>query len=523
MPQRNSAGRLLIRLVLFTLAGWLLWALGREDSEPEVAKTKGAETTRTHAQGGFSKRRLATTLAFTTLFFAGAAFSAGAGDLVVGALEGSDTCTTEATAEDAAADPAACDAASDQASSTEADGSGDQDSADEATDPAPEPAPSGDEQSGDEAGNGSDDGASTGDDQSAGDDGSTTDGGSTTDDGSTGDQGVENGQPGGGSAGSDQSGPDPILDGDGSGDGSGADQDDEPDAGPGSPAHAGDDQGGEDDPSVGPVSEDDAAPDLEFDNDTGYGVVWLHRTLPDPTPPAARLNPRFAGLLSRTAKANHVDWALVLGVIRADGHKSSWPARGSQLRSLSSRLHDLRANADPWRAALALAGRTSFADRAVALSHYNRAVGLRGLVRGLVAESPALEQRVLSDSRLSIYPGGRDDVVQHRINVRILVLVEYLAETYGSVTVSSLDSGHRLYARPGVVSAHKYGLAVDIAALGGTPIVGHQQVGSITEKAVRSILLLPVELRPKQVISLLGLGGPSFPLADHYDHIHVGY
>jgi len=25
------------------------------------------------------------------------------------------------------------------------------------------------------------------------------------------------------------------------------------------------------------------------------------------------------------------------------------------------------------------------------------------------------------------------------------------------------------------------------------------------------------------VISLMGLGGPSFPLANHYDHIHVGY
>jgi hypothetical protein len=91
------------------------------------------------------------------------------------------------------------------------------------------------------------------------------------------------------------------------------------------------------------------------------------------------------------------------------------------------------------------------------------------------------------------------------------------------VTVSCLDSGHRLYARPGVISAHKYGLAVDIAALGGTPILGNQQAGGLTEKAVRNILLLPVELRPKQVISLLGLGGPSFPLADHYDHIHVGY
>ena len=516
MPQRTSSGRLLIRLVLFTLAGWLLWALGREETRPEATETKGQKTTRTRTKGGFSKRRLATTLAFTTLFFAGAAFSAGAGDLVVGALEGADTCTTEATVDDPAADPAACDAASDEASSTEADASAGEGSTDEATDPAPEPAPSGDEQSGQETGTGSDEGAPAGDDQSAGDDGSA------------GDQGGESSQPAGdGSAGDgpDDSAPDPILgggSGGGSDDGSGADQGDEPDAGPGSPAHAGDDESGQDDANVGPISEENAAPDLEFDG-ADFGVVWLHRTLPDPTPPAARLNPRFAHLLAETAKANHVDWALVLGVIRADGHKSSWPANASQLRSLSSRLHALRANADAWRAVLALGGRSGLADRAVALANYNRAVGLRGLVRGLVAETPALEQSVLTDPRVSLYAGGRDDIVQHRINVRVLVLIEYLAEAHGTVTVSCLDTGHGLYARPGVVSAHKYGLAVDIAALGGTPIVGHQQAGSVTERAVRNILLLPVELRPKQVISLLGLGGPSFPLANHYDHIHVGY
>jgi hypothetical protein len=95
--------------------------------------------------------------------------------------------------------------------------------------------------------------------------------------------------------------------------------------------------------------------------------------------------------------------------------------------------------------------------------------------------------------------------------------------TFREVTVTSLVSGHRLFARPGVVSAHIYGLAVDVGALGGIPVTGHQQPGGMTEKAVEAILLLPAELQPQQVISLLGLGGPSFPLADHYDHIHVGY
>jgi hypothetical protein len=528
MPQRTSSGRLLIRLVLFTLAGWLLWALGNNGaraSEPEVATTatEDSKPTRERAKtSGFSKRRLATTLAFTTLLFGGVAFSGVAGELFVNPARGAEGCTAEPTPDDAepasettepGASPApeeSCDASS-SAETPIVEGTSSEES------PAAAPAPTTTEE--DVTG---DTGTDTNADEPTGSQAENQSGA----DGSVGDQGDVSGQPDGaddGSAGSDDPAPDPILDGDGSGGGSGADQDDDPDAGPGSPAHAGDDQGEQDDASIGPVSEDDAAPDLEFDNATGYGVVWLHRTLPDPTPPAARLNPRFVQLLAQTAKANHVDWALVLGVIRADGHKTSWPANTRQLRSLSSRLHELRANVDPWRAALALAGRTTFADRAVALSHYNRAVGLRGLVRGLVAETAALEQRVLSDARLSIYPGGRDDVVHHRINVRILVLMEYLAETYGSVTVSSLDSGHRLYARPGVISAHKYGLAVDIAALGGTPIVGHQQAGGITEKAVRNILLLPVELRPKQVISLLGLGGPSFPLADHYDHIHVGY
>jgi hypothetical protein len=109
------------------------------------------------------------------------------------------------------------------------------------------------------------------------------------------------------------------------------------------------------------------------------------------------------------------------------------------------------------------------------------------------------------------------------VNVRVLILIRYLRVTFHKVTVTSLISGHRYFARPGVVSAHMYGLAVDVAALNGIPITGHQEPGGITERAVEAILRLPAEVQPQQVISLLGLGGPSFPLPDHYDHIHVGF
>jgi hypothetical protein len=253
-------------------------------------------------------------------------------------------------------------------------------------------------------------------------------------------------------------------------------------------------------------------------------VVWLNRAMPDPTPPALRLKPQFARHLQSVAANRHVDWALMLGVLRADGDNGSAPANLAGLRAVADRLAARGARSgSPWAAMFSLSSNTAFADRAVALAHYYRAIGLRALVRGLEAEKSRLEQKVLNDPRVSIYAGGRGDVMSGRVNVRVLAAIEYLADSFGQVTVSCLISGHRLYARPGVVSAHIYGLAADISELAGTSVTGHQQVGSVTERAVRDLLFLPPELLPKQVISLLGLGGPSFPLANHYDHIHVGY
>ncbi len=210
-------------------------------------------------------------------------------------------------------------------------------------------------------------------------------------------------------------------------------------------------------------------------------------------------------------------------MLRADGHNGRVPATHAQLRSLTFRLAGLGGATNPWAAALSYSSETSTADRVVALRNYYRAVGLSSLVYGLLSQKRDLEDRVLHDSRISIYAGGRNDIAAHKVDVRVLATMLYLAETFHQVTASCLISGHRLYARPGVVSAHIYGRAVDIASLGGVSIYGHQQPGGVTERAVRALLMLPGGMLPQQVISLLGLGGPSFPLANHYDHIHVGY
>jgi hypothetical protein len=75
------------------------------------------------------------------------------------------------------------------------------------------------------------------------------------------------------------------------------------------------------------------------------------------------------------------------------------------------------------------------------------------------------------------------------------------------------------------VSEHISGNAVDISAINGVPILGHQGAGSLTEAAIQRILGLQGPLAPHQIISLMTFAGADNTLAlpDHDDHIHVGF
>ena len=446
-----------------------------------------------------ARKRIALSSAVVLLFFAGAAFTAGAGDLASKAIEGSN-CAQQANAPDLSADDASCEAAADPAAAPEAAAA----PAEAPAAPAEPAAPS------DPAAPASPADAAA---PAADDEPRAANIGNSSHAQSQAAAAPTAAPAGGGSAAAPASAPssrrpapqsaysqdnaEPIL------------KTSVP------PAPLRDWQS--------PAKGRPAAPAPEIEPGAGAATIWLNRALPDPTPPAKRLKETFAASLVSSAKHAGVDWALALGVLRASGESGSKPATAAELRRLTSRLSSLGASKDPWQAVLALDGHTAFADRAIALAHYNRAVGLWALVHGLEAAKEPLTNRILDDPRISIYAGGRSDLSEGRVDVRVVALIAYMRETFGQVTVSCLISGHRLYARPGVISAHIYGLGVDFASLGGTSILGHQQTESVTENAVRDILLLPAELQPQQVISLIGLGGPSFPLANHYDHIHVGY
>jgi hypothetical protein len=142
----------------------------------------------------------------------------------------------------------------------------------------------------------------------------------------------------------------------------------------------------------------------------------------------------------------------------------------------------------------------------------------------LLLSKEALIKRVLADKGLDIYECGREDIAAGKIDRRILAMLEYLRVRGFRLTVTSLNCGHSLLTASGNVSEHSTGTAVDIAAINGAPVTGNQGPGSITEELLKEILRLQGTMHPHQLISLQDFPGPaSFAMADHYDHVHVGY
>jgi Transglycosylase SLT domain len=142
----------------------------------------------------------------------------------------------------------------------------------------------------------------------------------------------------------------------------------------------------------------------------------------------------------------------------------------------------------------------------------------------LLLSKEALQKRVLANKKLEIYECGREDIANGRIDRRLLAMLEYLTVKGYDLTITSLECGHGLLTTSGNVSEHSTGDAVDIAVINGTPVTGNQGPGTVTDELIQTVLQLQGTMHPHQVISLEDLPGEtSFAMADHYDHVHVGY
>jgi hypothetical protein len=142
----------------------------------------------------------------------------------------------------------------------------------------------------------------------------------------------------------------------------------------------------------------------------------------------------------------------------------------------------------------------------------------------LLLSKEALQERVLADEGLEIYACGREDIASGYTDRRILAMLAYLRAKGFELSITSLTCGHGYLTTSGNVSEHSTGDAVDIATIDGVPVTGHQGPGTPADELIRTVLQLQGTMQPHQVISLEDLPGPtSIAMADHYDHVHVGY
>jgi len=141
----------------------------------------------------------------------------------------------------------------------------------------------------------------------------------------------------------------------------------------------------------------------------------------------------------------------------------------------------------------------------------------------LLLSKEELQKRVLADEALDVYDCGRVDIAGGQIDRRVLAALEYLVAKGFRMMITSLKCGHGFYTASGNVSNHSSGNAVDIATINGVPVLGHQGPGTLTDELLKAVLRLQGTMRPEELISLEDLGGPSFPLPDHADHVHIGW
>jgi hypothetical protein len=143
----------------------------------------------------------------------------------------------------------------------------------------------------------------------------------------------------------------------------------------------------------------------------------------------------------------------------------------------------------------------------------------------LLESKEQLEQQVLENTGITIYPCARQDIETGQIDRRVLATLEFLEVSGLKPTVSALKCGHSDLTTEGNVSEHSTGDAVDISEINGIPIVGHQGPGTITDTTIRKLLTLQGTMKPHQIISLMTYPGAENTLAmpDHYNHIHVGF
>lgn len=121
-----------------------------------------------------------------------------------------------------------------------------------------------------------------------------------------------------------------------------------------------------------------------------------------------------------------------------------------------------------------------------------------------------LERAVLSDPGISMQACARQEVASGAIDKRVLAVLAFLSRSGLKPTVDALRCGQSEYTASGAESAQYRGQAVDISAINGVQLAGHQGSGTIADLTIRTLLTLPAGFVPHEILSLMRYpGSPS--------------
>jgi hypothetical protein len=127
----------------------------------------------------------------------------------------------------------------------------------------------------------------------------------------------------------------------------------------------------------------------------------------------------------------------------------------------------------------------------------------------LLESKQQLEPQVLHDGNIRLSACGRQDVQSGRVDRRVLAMLAYLSVSGLRPTVSGLSCAAAARAASTNAPASATQVALDISAVNGTPISGHQGPGSIADATVRKLLMLEGAARPRQIVSLMSYPGAA--------------
>ncbi len=121
-----------------------------------------------------------------------------------------------------------------------------------------------------------------------------------------------------------------------------------------------------------------------------------------------------------------------------------------------------------------------------------------------------LERAVLSDPGITIDACGRHEVASGKVDKRVLAVLAFLSRSGLEPTVTALPCNRRQFGPSSALSGAYSGGQLDISAINGTPIAGHQGPETITDLTIRALLTLPTAFAPHEINSLMRYpGSPS--------------